>query len=195
MEINADAMRPTTNTLADEIAVLLRAVPATLEPVAGERRPLLAALAWRAPDTARHLLVAAARVHLDADERWVVEYLLRHRGEMLPGPPSADSLVGAARCAAEMERRRSARYEVSKGHDVVRSWAADYTLQRPDDASAGEAVVACLERLTGRTLSRATADVVRDAVVIFMELAERHSLHSGTSPSPIAMRPAARPDS
>jgi hypothetical protein len=138
-------------------------------------------------------MVASSLVHVGADERWVAEYLLRHRRELPNGRPAA-SLVIAARCAAEMDLRKARRREVPVEPALLVALSAGERRHQLDAPSVGEVVIDFLEAATMLRLSSRAGELVRDAVAVVVEMAERHVLNGGTGPSLIAMRPAARPE-
>ena len=188
----------TDDDCAQLLGQTLRQVPRELAGDEQSSFPLLDGLKsldlLRGTVVARELVFIAAMNHREADERRTAEYLLRNRHDVVDGRRTSESLLFAARYAAEMDVRRSANREVPFHHDAVRSWTSTTAACRLNDPSVGETVVAFLERVIGRQLSPLTGRAVLDAVVVFMELAERHAMNAGTSPALIAMRPAARAD-
>jgi hypothetical protein len=178
---------------------LVPQIPVDLRAQRGATFPLLESLsradADRGTRLTRDLLCLAAVIHRDADERRTAEYLLRHRAEVASGLRSADWLLSSARCASEMDTRRLRSHEAAVGDDALARISAEASPCRPSDPSIGETVVGYLEQSLGYT---PTNDVARnrllDAVVIAMELAERHWLKRGRGPSVLAMRTDARRD-
>lgn len=180
--------------LARELALALHDVPARLDTVAGERFPLLNALARAGvQSTARQLLLIAAQNHKWADERRTAEYLLRHRDELRTGTRSAEELLSAARCAAEMDARRTRQREIPVDLNFVGGHAPGIVVGRVDDPSVGEVVVGYLRAVIGQPSATApVTGALLDAVTVAIELSERHELKRGCRPSVLAMRSDAR---
>jgi hypothetical protein len=176
-----------------ELGAELRGLLPDLAPKPGQR--LLDALAEQSRDTARRLLLVSARIHGCADERRVAEYLLRHLDEVRTGRRPAAALVSAARCAAEMDERRTRSREVPVAGDVLSRRPADGHMPALDVPSPADAVVSCAAAVIPvRGLSASGWDRLRDAVVIAFEVAERHGTHDRSRPALVAMRSDARVD-
>jgi hypothetical protein len=176
--------------LARDLAALVALSPARI--VAAESpHPLLDGLRRVDAELATRLILLGAVIHRDADERRTAEYLLRHRVE-LGVTRTARSLVRAARCAAEMDVRRVRVREMPTPDDALTRLPADATVPAVNTPSVGDIVLELLARILGMSVDEVAADRIRDAVVIALELAERHALMGGVGPSLLAMRPDAR---
>ncbi|MDP9092406.1 MAG: hypothetical protein M3N95_05535 [Actinomycetota bacterium] len=190
-------------TNAAAIGTILSQVPHELPIMRGERFALLAALARYdesdptgtrgASHLAKDLVLAAALVHDDADERRTGEYLLRHRAEVTSGRRSAASLLAAARCAAEMDCRRLGMTEIAAG-DVKEVAEHEVPAGRAADGSVAEVVLAYLDLVAGQVVSPPSLrDQIMTAATIALEVSERYRLNNGRGASVIAMRSDARP--
>ena len=209
MEFNADAQRPTPtegfglawpgrdDDVADVIATVLARVPANLCSNGGRSTRLSALQQWEASNRvaiSRELLVAAALVHQDADERRIAEYLLRHRGDLTTGRRDKFGLVRAARASAEMDVRRVVFRERPTASEALIAQPIVRAEHRADDPSVADLVVGFLENVVSAShIEQLAESRIRDGVVSVLELAERHHLNGGSGPSLIAMRPDARP--
>jgi hypothetical protein len=184
--------------LAGRLAAVLARVPDELSRVHGSTFPLLEGLirvdGLDGTDLAPQLLFVAATTHRTADERRIAEYLLRNRGRLAGGEASALGLIGAARCAAEMDVRRVQTREIPVPPIDLTVCAASRRV-RSDYPSVGEMVIHKLRIATGGSLGLVVAERILDAVPIALELAERHGLNGGTGPSLVGMRCDARPQS
>lgn len=184
--------RPTVALATAAVHDALRNIPRALS-VLDEPTPLLAALQRHdrttAGDCARRLMIAAAMVHTEADERWVAEYLLRHRFELTSRRTPAQ-LVRAAHCAAEMEQRRLARRQTSQPVETVPTPDVQHH-EHDDGASISDRMAEFASGVLG-AVDIVTESRLREAAAIFMEVAERHVLQGGTGPAVLAMRSGAR---
>lgn len=183
---------PSDEECARLLGHVFRQLPILLRGACGTKFPLLEALRDVNGDLARQLIVIAAAAHRDGDERRTAEYFLRHRVEFLIGRRSALALVRAARFSGEMERRRFAMREVSALQATMT--ALDVQNARPEAPSVADMVIAKLQSVTGHVRD-AVADRIGEAVVIALELAERHHRGRGSIPSLLGMRADARPES
>lgn len=176
--------------LAAALADLLPRVPRRIA-AAETPHPLLDGVRGLDRDLATQLTLVGALIHHDADERRTAEYLLRHREE-LGRRRSARSLLRAARCAAEMDVRRIRVREAPTSDEALSRLPSPAREPATDTPSVGDVVVDLLARVSSAAIDDVAADRIRDAVVIALELAERHALKGGVGPSILAMRPDAR---
>jgi hypothetical protein len=184
------------------LEAVLRQVPAHLNTRTRSAFSLLHALikldASCGKDLARQLLFIAAVTHRTADERRTAEYLLRNRHDFTTGRRSALALILAARCAAEMDVRRTQLREAPVALEAMPPWPAESADARVDDPSVGEVVLEKVQAVTGHAPSTEFArDRMLDAVAIALELAERQALNRGRGrrlPALVAMRADARRD-
>lgn len=181
-------------TLGRDLDGLLAHLPVALEPVAGERFPLLAALAESDRSTTRQLVLLAAQIHDWADERWVSEYLLRHLDELRTVRRTAPMLVSAARCAAEMALRRVRSHDVLTANETLERCSSECSRALLEQPSVSEAVVVFARRVLDEPpLPPIVWGRLGDAAVVAVELAEVHTpRRDGLSPLE-AMRSDARP--
>jgi hypothetical protein len=178
---------------------ILRDVPALLQSDKGSPQPLLAELARldgeRQTALARELVILGAVIHRAADERRTAEYLLRHRAEIASGRRSTIGLLRAARFAAEMDVRRRDRRELPVDHQTLAASLVDPSMTGVDSPSLGEFVLDKLRGLANYEPEAIAKARIRDAVVVAVELAERHTANRGRGPSLLAMRADARKES
>jgi hypothetical protein len=175
---------------------ILRDVPALLRGDMTSPQPLLAGLtrldAEGQTNLARELVVLAAVIHRAADERRTAEYLLRHRAEIPSGRRSPIALLRAARFAADMDVRRRDRHELPIDHQTLMASLVDPSATAVDSPSLGEFVLNKLRGLIDYEPEALARVRIRDAVVVAVELAERHAANRGKGPSLLAMRADAR---
>ena len=182
--------------LANDFEALLPQLPSVLDPVAGERYPLLAALSRNEgpTSTTRQLLLVAAQIHDWADERRVAEYLLRHLDELRGGRRTSPMLISAARCAAEMSLRRAHSRDVLTANETLERRSAERSRPLLDEPSVGEAVVAFARRVLDEPpLPPIVWRRLDDAAVVAVELADEHTNRRNGLTSLEAMRSDARP--
>jgi hypothetical protein len=141
---------------------------------------------------ARRLILVSALIHDYADERRTAEYLLRNRADVASGRRSPESLLSAARCAAEMDCRRLWLTEVASTSTELAN-AREISVARIADPSVPETVVAYLDEVVDRVvIPSRLEDQIITAVTIALEVSRRHALNNGQGPSVIAMRTDAR---
>ena len=185
----------TDDGIARALQRILCEVPERL-PTDSRPFPLLRALARRdreeAMSRARWLMLIAATIHTEGDERQVAEHLLRHRDEVQSQGRPAIEFVRAARCVASMRERRVWTRETPVTNELLCATTVQSVQPCDDTPSVGDIVVALVQLVAPAHIVAGSVDLIRDAVVISLEMAERHALKGGTGPSLIAMRPAAR---
>lgn len=188
-------VRSQCEVLADEVAELLGALPERLE-ARSEPFPLLAAVRRsEGVAIARRMMMIAAQVHPDADERWTAEYLLRHRHDPL-ATRGTTLLISRARFAADREVRRRCARVTPIGRYPLEEAYRDAVPGRVQDPSVGEVVLAYFERVTGhRPASELARSRLLDAVAVAVELGEELAASRLTKSSLLAMRTDARPRS
>lgn len=187
------------NDCADLLMEILRDVPVRLNRHKRSALPLLDALqdvdAALGGELVRDLLFVAAVIHRTADERRTAEYLLRNRETVIGGQRSALALLRAARYAAAMDVHRASTRELPVSNDALATRVIDSALDVLDVPSLGEVVLSKLRVLTGHEPDMVARTRIHDAVVVAVQLAERHMMNRGRIPSLLAMRADARKQS
>lgn len=195
---NPDKSKPayaSDEELADLLAAVLPRVPRRLKQVSGAAHPQLDALAACQQEAARQLIFIAAATHRAADERRTAEYLLRNRAGVRDGERTTLDLLLSARCAAEMDVRRVRWRETPVPREDLLDVVDEIPSAAVDEPSVSDLVASKLTAVTGRAFVSIVA-VARfhDAVVIALELAERHACKRGKNPALLAMRCNVRKD-